>query len=85
MSHVLDVYDEHAATWLSEIVDSIDLAGSKIVKCRAGYILEERLGLEHKKINSWKKFAQRGGSRKLDPTKKFAPRFSESWMISLNV
>ena len=85
MSHVLDVYDEHADAWLEEIVDSVDSVSINLVKSRAGYILEERLGLRHKKIESWKVSAQRGGSRKLDPSKDYAPNFSETWMISLNV
>ena len=85
MPHVLEVYEEHAEFWLEEIVDSVDSVTSGIVKTRAGYILEERLGLEHMKIESWKSLAQRGGSRKLDPSKAFLPEFSETWMISLNV
>ena len=85
MPHVLEIYEEHAEFWFEEIVDSVDSATSRIVKCRAGYILEERLGLGHKKIESWKTLVQRGGSRKLDPSEPFSPDFSETWMISLNV
>lgn len=84
MSHVLDVWEEHAKTYIEEIVAAIGTAKSGLVKSRAGYILEERLGLHHREIESWKKYAQRGGSRKLDPSKKFAPDYSEIWMISLN-
>ena len=82
--HVLDVYDEHAESWLDEIVASVDSVKSSLVKSRAGYILEERLGLNHDKIESWKSSVQKGGSRKLDPSKSFAPDFSETWMLSLN-
>ena len=85
MSHVLDVWEEHAGTYLDNIVAAVDTATSGIVKSRAGYILDERLGLHHRGIEHWKTFAQRGGSRKLDPAKDFAPTFSETWMISLNV
>lgn len=85
MSHVLDVYQEHAKTYIDEIVETIDTANGKIVKSRAGYILEEKLDIRHEKIEAWKALGQRGSSRRLDPTKKFAPRFSETWMISLNV
>lgn len=85
ISHVLDVYDEYADVWLEEIVDSVDSVNNNLVKSRAGYILEERLGLEHVKIDSWKASAQRGGSRKLDPSKPYVPKYSEDWMISLNV
>ena len=85
ISHVLDVYDEHAAFWHNEIIASVDSSNSSIVKCRAGHILEERLRLHHKRIESWKALAQRGGSRRLDPSKAYARDFSETWMISLNV
>ena len=85
IAHALDIYHEHAPTWLDEIITSVDSSNSKLVKSRAGYILEERLGFHHKKIETWKDLGQRGGSRKLDPTKAFAPVYSETWMLSLNV
>ncbi len=85
MSHVLEVWEEHAETYLDEIVSAVDTATSGLVKSRAGYILEERLALKHPGIEAWKAFGQRGGSRKLDPDKEFAPTYSETWMISLNV
>ena len=84
MSHVLEVWDEHAATFLNEIVSAIDQATGSLVKCRAGYILEERLKLNHPAIENWKALGQRGGSRRLDPSREFSPDFSETWMISLN-
>ena len=85
MSHVLDVWEEHASTFLDEIASTIDQTPRALIKSRAGYILDERLGLHHPCIERWKAFGQRGGSRKLDPTRAFAPTFSETWMISLNV
>ena len=85
MSHVLDVWEEHASTFLDEIASTVDRTTRVLVKSRAGYILEERLGLHHPCIERWKALGQRGGSRKLDPTRDFAPAFSETWMISLNV
>ena len=84
MSHILDVWEEHAEPYLEEIVAAIDTATSGLVKSRAGHILEERLGLHHRGIEHWKAFVQRGGSRRLDPAKDFAPTLSETWMISLN-
>ncbi len=85
MSHIMDVWKEHAETYLDEIVATVDTATIGIVKSRAGYILEERLQLNHPSVGRWKALGQRGGSRRLDPSKEFAPTFSETWMISLNV
>ena len=85
MRHVLEVFDEFALDCAEEIIDSVDSAAKEIVKIRAGYILEERLKIRHEKIDSWKQSAQRGGSRKLDPSRAFTPQFSESWMMSINV
>lgn len=84
MSHVLDVWRTHADIHLEGVVKAVDASGSAIVKCRAGYIIEEILGLENGRVETWKAFAQRGGSRRLDPSRKFVPEHSESWMISLN-
>ena len=85
MNHVLDVWEEHASIWLEEIVQSVDTATSNLVKSRAGYIIEERLKLSHPLLAAWKSQCQRGGSRKLDPGRDFAPAFSETWTISINV
>lgn len=85
MAHVLDVFENHAATYLRQIVDRIDLSETKLTKVRAGYILTERLGLRNAVAESWVRFAQRGGSQRLDPKAPYRPQFSEKWMISLNV
>ena len=85
MSHVLDVWEEHAETYLDEVVAAVDASASGLVKSRAGYVLDERLGLRHPGIERWKAFGQRGGSRKLDPAGEFAEAHSETWMLSLNV
>lgn len=84
MAHVLDVWQEYAPTYLEEVVAAVDRSPSSIVKCRAGYILEERLGLHCPEIERWRECVQRGGSRKLDPNWAFLPAFSEAWGISLN-
>ena len=83
MGHVLDVWAEHALAHLEDVVRVVDVAPTAIAKVRAGYILEERLGLSHPTVTGWRKFAQRGGSRVLDPDQPFAPTFSETWMLSL--
>lgn len=85
MSHVLEVFGKHAATYLPQIVSRIDRAEKKLTKVRAGYILTEKLGLTNDIAESWKKFAQRGGSQRLDPKAPYKPTFSKDWMLSLNV
>lgn len=84
MNHVLDVWDEHAHTWLEEIVQSVNRANDNLVMSRAGYIIEERLGLTHPLLAKWKLQCHRGGTNKLDPNMNFVPTFSEKWMISIN-
>lgn len=85
MVHVMDVFEEHAKRYLPHIVSEVDAHGSAIEKVRAGYILDECCGLQHEVLSSWRSHAQRGGSRKLDPTAEYVPEFSENWAISLNV
>ena len=85
MSHVIDVWKENAKTYLNEIIEAIDQSPISIIKCRAGYIINEVLNIQNDSVNNWVKFAQRGGSRVLDPNSPYAPKFSEKWMISINV
>lgn len=87
MAHVITVWEEHAGTFLEEIVTAVDGASTKLTKIRAGYLLQERLalGLGDGRIEAWKHLAQRGGSQKLDPGADYVPVFSETWMLSLNV
>jgi predicted transcriptional regulator of viral defense system len=84
MAAVLKTWDRHARGHVPEIVAALADA-SKIVKVRAGHILTERLGVETPEILAWQAYAQRGGSRRLDPERPYAPTFSERWMLSLNV
>lgn len=83
--HVLDVWEREAEPWAEEIIKAIDQLDSKIAKVRAGYILTEVMDIDHPTIHNWEQYAQRGGSRKLDPDAEYAPVFSEKWMISINV
>jgi len=88
MSHVLEVWEEHAETYLDDIVEAMnapDLKVSKIALLRAGYILSERLDIEDPRVEAWTAFAERGGSRKLDPERPYETMHSERWMLSLNV
>ena len=82
--HALEVWDDHALNWLDQIVAAVERDNASIVKVRAGYLLAERLAISDPRVEKWKAFAQRGGSRKLDPDAPYAPTFSETWMISLN-
>ncbi len=85
MPHVLECFERHAETWLTEIVAAVDEFDSAIVKVRAGYILEEWLELGSDTAAGWVRHAQRGGSRKLDPHQPYGTVFSEKWMLALNV
>lgn len=83
--HVLEIYEQYGVHYLNLIVDEIDRHGKKIDKVRAGYILEERMSLNESRIGDWKKFAQRGGSRKLYAGSPYTPEYSEKWCLSLNI
>lgn len=87
MHHVIDVWHREGPKYLDDIIAAVDGSDSKIAKVRAGYLLEEKLNIatSDSRVQSWKSFAQRGGSRKLDPSKPYLPKWSENWSISLNV
>jgi predicted transcriptional regulator of viral defense system len=83
--HVLAVFDEYAESALPLIVREVDRRGNSMDKARAGYILEERLGLSHPTIEQWKENVQRGGSRKLVSSDPYSQTYSETWFISINL
>ncbi len=84
MAHVLEVWEEHAPKYLDQIITQINSANS-LAKCRAGYIIEEKIGIQDRRVDTWCESAQRGGSNRLDPRKPYAPFWSDKWKISLNV
>lgn len=85
MSHVMDVFEEHAKRYSSLIIDELNRHGAPIDYVRTGYFLEELCGVKDSRMDEWVKHAQRGGSRKLDPLGPYEPVFSPKWCISLNV
>ncbi|MBY0240225.1 MAG: hypothetical protein K2X55_13005 [Burkholderiaceae bacterium] len=85
VQHVIDVFKSDARRYLKLIVDEIERHGQPIDKVRAGFVLSEVCKLSHPMWLEWEKFAQRGGSRKLDPAGEFSSSFSERWMLSINV
>jgi len=85
INHVIEVWENEARTYLEEIISAVNRAPTTIDKVRAGYLLDERLGIQDQRIHEWLRHVQRGGSRRLDPESPYQPEFSEKWMISLNV
>ncbi|MBL4580200.1 MAG: hypothetical protein JKY29_00155, partial [Gammaproteobacteria bacterium] len=85
INHVLEIFDMHAEKYLRLITDEFDSNGNNMDKVRAGYIVEERLGIKNETVESWTAFAQRGGSRKLDASAEYYPQWSDKWCLSLNV
>ena len=85
IDYVLEVYKQSAEKYLGLIVDEIDSHGAPIDKVRAGYVLSERCRLHDSRIDAWRIHVQRGGSRKLDSSADYSPRYSEQWSLSINV
>jgi hypothetical protein len=85
MSHVIEVWEEHAATYLNLIVAAVNSFCSDLGKSRAGYLLEEKLKLSHPLINKWRETSLSGAFRKLDPAKEYSAQTSKSWNLSINV
>jgi predicted transcriptional regulator of viral defense system len=85
MRHIVDTWKKHARAWVDEIIEAVSRNDRPIIKVRAGYLLDEVARIRDHRIEEWTRYAQRGGSRKLDPDKEYGPRFSEKWMIATNV
>jgi hypothetical protein len=85
MRHVIDCITRIYESYEDEFLSSVDLLGDPITKVRAGYIIEEIIGKHYDITDSWLNFAQRGGSRRLDPQKPYGSTYSEKWMIATNV
>jgi len=85
IQHVLDIYQKDARRYLKLIVGEIDRHGQPIDKVRAGFVITEVCRLTSPAVDGWEKFAQRGGSRKLDAENEYAPIYSERWQLSINV
>lgn len=85
MSHVIEVWATEGRAYIEEIIKAAGRHHTGIVKVRVAYLLETLFSLKDARIDDWQKYAQRGSSRKLDPTKPYLPTFSEKWMISVNV
>ena len=85
MRHVIEVWVKEARAYVSAIVEAVDSHTSSIIKVRAGYLLDEVLGIDDGRVGAWVRFAQRGSSRKLDASLPYLATFSEKWMLSVNV
>jgi predicted transcriptional regulator of viral defense system len=83
--HVIEVFENEAPSYIAPIFYEINEYGRPIDKVRAGYILEEHLGIKNDIFDQWVKFATRGGSRKLDAAEEYFPKWSEKWCLSLNI
>ena len=82
--HVISAFKSHAANYQRLIVAEIEQHGEPIDKVRCGYFFEEVTGIKNPAVEKWASLAQRGGSRKLDPTAEYSPVYSEKWCLSIN-
>lgn len=85
MQKVIRIYKKFGTKYKDCILDEISLNGNKIDKVRAGFILESICGIKEKRIENWLCCVERGGSRKLDPSIEYKPKYSERWCLSVNV
>lgn len=85
MDQVIAIWRTYAARHADAIINAVAESPEKIVRVRAGYLLEEVLRIRDPRIEAWLTDAQRGSSRKLDPAAPYVGRFSARWMLSINV
>ncbi len=85
INHVIDVYKSHARDCLDLIISEVSDHGNKIERARAGFVLENYCEITDSRVSAWVSDVQRGGSRKLDASAEYMPKFSERWGISINV
>lgn len=85
MRHVIEVWQEHAMKYIDQIIKTVNSCNKSILKVRAGYIIDELMHFEHDLVQSWSRFAQRGGSRVLESGRPYSEPYSEKWMLSVNV
>lgn len=84
MTNVLHAWTRARDTLdLDTLVSSVDRFDVKVLRQRAGFVLEE-LGLKHPLMEQWRERAQRGGSSKLVGSAPYASAFNERWNLSLN-
>jgi predicted transcriptional regulator of viral defense system len=69
---------------LDKLVNIVEQYDITILYQRVGYVAET-LGLNHASFETWKKNkAPRGGSRLLNPQKRYANTYNKEWNISIN-
>ena len=85
ISHVISVFEEYGKDNKILIIDELNQHGKPIDKVRIGWIMENICGISDSRLEDWTKFAQRGGSRKLDGAAEYSSNFSERWALSINV
>ncbi len=68
---------------IDKVVQYVDALEINLLRQRTGYVLEE-IGLEHTRLEEWRKHAQRGGSSKLYISSPYSPNYSERWSLSIN-
>jgi hypothetical protein len=65
------------------VVYQVERLGVVVLRQRVGFVME-RLGLSHAALGEWCARTDRGGSRKLLASAPYAPRYDESWDLSIN-